>query len=220
MGGTAGLAPEQLTALGRVAALPEARSLYLAGGSAVAFHLGHRRSEDVDLFSMTADLDLEALRQALVARFPGIAIRGATDVTLKVVAEGAVMDFVRYPYPPLEAPGPGPSGLPVAGLRDLATMKLAAISHRGIRRDFWDLHAIATSGRAGCSLPEATESYLRKFGRQESDLYHVFRSLTYFADAESDPLYPAGMTQKQWKDIKAYFEREVPKLIGQGAGAP
>lgn len=213
MGGAAGLAPEQLAVLDRIGALPAALSLYLAGGSAVAFHFGHRLSEDIDLFSTTPDLDLGAVRRDLIARFPGMTIRGSTDVTLKVVAEGTPVDFVRYPYPTLEAPGPGPGGFPVAGLRDLAAMKLAAISRRGIRRDFWDLYVIASSRRIGSSLAEATKSYLRKFGREESDLYHVFRSLTYFADAESDPLYPAGMSAQRWEEIKAYFEQEVPKLI-------
>jgi hypothetical protein len=213
MGGTAGLAPEQLAALDRIAGLPAAGSLYLAGGAAVAFHFGHRRSEDVDLFSTSPELDLDALRRDLFAVFPAMAIRGETDVTLKVVAEGAAIDIVRYPYPPLDVPGPGPSGMAVAGIHDLAAMKLAAISHRGIRRDFWDLHVITTSGRVGSSLAEATEHYLRKFGRQESDLYHVYRSLTFFADAETDPLYPAGMAGELWGDIKGYFEREVPKLI-------
>jgi hypothetical protein len=213
MGGTAGLAPEQLAALDRIAGLPAAGSLYLAGGAAVAFHFDHRRSEDVDLFSTSPELDLDALRRDLFAVFPAMAIRGETDVTLKVVAEGAAIDIVRYPYPPLDVPGPGPSGMSVAGIHDLAAMKLAAISHRGIRRDFWDLHVITTSGWAGSSLAEATEHYLRKFGRQESDLYHVYRSLTYFADAETDPLYPAGMTAELWGDIKGYFERKVPTLI-------
>ena len=89
-------------------------------------------------------------------------------------------------------------------------MKLAAIANRGIRRDFWDLFAIA---RSGLSLAEMTRAYQRKFGRQESDLYHVLRSLAYFADAEADPLYPAMMTPGEWADIKAYFEEEVPGLI-------
>ena len=219
MGGAPGLAPEQLAALGRIARLPQAPSLLLAGGSA-AFHFGHRRSEDVDLFSTTPDLDLGALRRALVALLPGMRVRGSTEVALKVVDGGATIDFVRYPYPPLEAPKPGPGGFLVAGLRDLAAMKLAAIADRGIRRDFWDLYVIAGSGRPGTTLPDMARDYVAKFGRQESDLYHVLRALTYFADAESDPLYPAGMSAKNWAEIKAYFEREAPKLIMAGIRRP
>ena len=210
MGGTTGLAPEQLAALGRIAVLPQATELHLAGGSAVAFHFAHRRSEDVDLFSTTPELDLRALERAMIAHFPGVSVRGATDVTLKVIADGAIIDFVRYPYPPMEPPTPGPAGFPVAGVRDLAAMKLAAISDRGIRRDFWDLYVMARSGRP---LVDMASDYQRKFGRQKSDLYHVFRSLTYFADAESDPIYPAGLTPSAWDGIKAYFEAEAASLL-------
>lgn len=213
MGRATGLAPEQLTALGRIARLPQAASLHLAGGSAVAHHFGHRLSEDVDLFSTTGDLDLADLGRALRQHLPDLSVRGQTDVTLKVLTGGATVDIVRYPYPPLDPPTAGPAGFPIAGLRDLGAMKLAAISNRGIRRDFWDLHVMATSGRPGTKLAEMTEHYTSKFGRQESDLYHVLRSLTYFADAESDPLYPRGMSEALWTDIKAYFEREAPKLI-------
>jgi hypothetical protein len=211
MGGTAGLAPEQLAALDRIRVLKEASSLHLAGGSAVVFHFNHRRSEDLDLFSTSAELDFEAIRLAFGEVFPDLAIRASTDATLKVVMGDATIDIVRYPYPPLQPPVPGPGGFPVAGLRDLAAMKLAAISNRGIRRDFWDLFTIA---RSGVSLAEMTRDYLAKFGRQASDLYHVFRSLAYFADAELDPILPAMMTEDLWSEIKAYFEREVPRLIG------
>jgi hypothetical protein len=89
-------------------------------------------------------------------------------------------------------------------------MKLAAVSRRGIRRDFWDLHVIA---RSGLPLADMARDYLLKFGRQESDLYHVLRSLTYFANAESDPLFPRGMTRTLWDEIKAYWEHEAPKLV-------
>ena len=63
------------------------------------------------------------------------------------------------PYPPLEAPVAGPEGFPVAGMRDLAVMKLVALSQRGLRRDFWDLYAILQSGM---SLPEIARDYLTR----------------------------------------------------------
>jgi hypothetical protein len=94
-------------------------------------------------------------------------------------------------------------------------MKLAAIARRGVRRDFWDLFVIA---RSGLALPQMARDYLQKFGRQESDLYHVLRALTYFADAESDPLLPRGMAPELWQQIKTYFEREAPKLLRDDGG--
>ncbi|MFZ5470076.1 MAG: nucleotidyl transferase AbiEii/AbiGii toxin family protein [Myxococcota bacterium] len=123
---------------------------------------------------------------------------------------GVPVDLVKYPYPLLEKPLPGPKGVPVAGLRDLAAMKLAAIARRGIKRDFWDLYEIA---RAGVSLTEAARAYRRRFGRSEADLYHVQRALTWFEDAETDPRAPAGLTPALWKRIKAYFREEAPRLF-------
>lgn len=116
---------------------------------------------------------------------------------------------------PLEAPQPGPEGVPVAGLRDLAVMKLAAIARRGIRRDFWDAYAIFTS--ANVTLAAALDDYLLRFGVSESSLYHVLRSLTYFGDAERDPIVPAGMDDQLWSEIRRWFEHEAPRELAERA---
>lgn len=58
MGNDTVLAAAQRRALARLSALPIARELYLAGGTAVALHLGHWRSLDLDFFSRDAAFDL------------------------------------------------------------------------------------------------------------------------------------------------------------------
>ena len=117
------------------------------------------------------------------------------------------MDVVRYPYALLEEPAPGPEGVAVAGLRDLATMKLAAIARRGIRRDFWALHEITAHG---VPLGRALDDYVVRYGVSHSDLYHVLRALTYFEDAERDAVWPGGLTPRHWQTIRSHFERVVP----------
>jgi hypothetical protein len=114
----------------------------------------------------------------------------------------------------IEPPG-DVSGLGLAGLRDLAAMKLAAISRRGLRRDFWDLREVV---RSGLTLRECGDAYLQRFGVREADLYHVLRALTYFADAEKDPVFPAGLDASGWDAIKAFFLTEAPKLVAAGGG--
>lgn len=118
---------------------------------------------------------------------------------------------VAYPYPLLEPPVSGPSAFPVAGLTDLATMKLSTIARRGLRRDFWDLYQILES--PGASLKEYLDAYLERFGKHESDLYHVIRSLTWFEDAEKEPAFPAGMTPEAWDRIKSFFNQRAPGLL-------
>lgn len=51
MGRSTSLADEQQRTLERLRPLVAADALYLAGGTAVAHHIGHRRSLDLDLFS-------------------------------------------------------------------------------------------------------------------------------------------------------------------------
>lgn len=89
-------------------------------------------------------------------------------------------------------------------------MKLSAIARRGLRRDFWDLCAIL---EAGISLGSLGRDYVRRFGVKESDLYHVARALTFFADAEKDPTLPAGMTEQGWEVIKTRMRAEAPALL-------
>jgi hypothetical protein len=120
------------------------------------------------------------------------------------------VDMVCYPYPLLEDPEPGPEGFAVARLRDLSTMKLAAIAKRGTYRDFWDLYEILC--KSDISLDEVLDGYVLRFGIVASDLYHVVRSLTYFGDAAAEMMMPRGMTRDLWRRITAFFEQQVPAV--------
>jgi hypothetical protein len=189
---------------------PELKHFYLVDGTAIGLHLGHRRSNDLDFFSLTPGVDLDSLKASVQRHYEGVQVVQQTDVTLRLLCGGAPVDFVRYPYAPLEPPSLGPSGVAMAGKLDLAAMKLAAIARRGIRRDFWDLFAIVQSG---LSLRECARGYVEKYGVGEADLYHVLRSLTYFEDAEKDPAYPAGLAPTAWETIKSFFAHETPALL-------
>lgn len=205
------LAPEQLRALGELSRVPELGRFYLAGGSAVAAHLNHRRSVDLDLFSRDESVDLARLGRRLIPLLGSAEVVSLTDVTLTLRCGDLAIDLVAYPYPLLEEPGPGPGGFPLAGLRDLAAMKLSAIAKRGIFRDFWDLHEIVT--KTPVDLTAACQAYLSRFGVAESDLYHVLRSLTYFEDAEREAIFPMGLSPKHWLRISDFFRAQAPSLI-------
>ena len=153
--------PKQLRALDRLKSVATIDRFYLAGGTAIAFHLRHRRSNDLDLFGpATASF---APFQRLTREDPSKAqIVSIGEATLQMEVGGVPIDVVRDPYPLLEKPVPGPTGFPTAGLLDLATNKLAAL-----RRDFWDLYAIA---ERGISLTTACDAYVARFGVSESDL--------------------------------------------------
>lgn len=210
MAKSTGVAKEQRRALGRLKTVPGIEGFYLAGGTAVAVHLRHRRSLDLDLFSMSANVDLGRLSEAARVAVPDLQVISMTDAALRVRVGDIPVDIVRYPYGLLDAPTPGPEAFPTAGIRDLAAMKLAAIARRGLRRGFWDLCALA---EGGLPLREAAAAYIAKFGVSEADLYHVLRSLTYFQDADKDPVYPRGLTAAKWERMKLFFLTQAPDLL-------
>jgi len=70
-----------------------------------------------------------------------VAIRQQKRGTLNATLAGTLVSFFIYPYSLLESLHTL-QGVQVAGLLDLALMKLAAISQRGAKRDFVDLYQI------------------------------------------------------------------------------
>ena len=57
MGRPGRLAEEHRRALARLIGLSGIDRFYLVGGTAIAYHLGHRVSEDLDLFSIRGRVD-------------------------------------------------------------------------------------------------------------------------------------------------------------------
>ena len=72
---------------------------------------------------------------------------------------------------------------------------------------------------AGLSLRETAIAFLARYGVSDADLHHVLRALTYFEDAEKDPVYPRGLTPAQWERIKAFFLAEAERPIRTGLSA-
>ncbi|MCC7387123.1 MAG: nucleotidyl transferase AbiEii/AbiGii toxin family protein [Deltaproteobacteria bacterium] len=206
----AGVAKDQQRALGELSALAGINRFYLAGGTAIAWHLGHRRSRDLDLFSLDGEVDLANLKRGLERSRIELEVVSEGEASLKVRVLGVPVDVVRYPYRLLEPPVAGPAGFPVARLTDLGAMKLAAVSTRGIYRDFWDLFEIA---RDQVPLTQLVMAHRRRFGLRKADAYHLARALTYFEDAERIRRFPAGLTPVRWAEIKAFFRAEAPKLL-------
>lgn len=173
------------------------RDFYLAGGTAIALHLGHRRSVDFDWF--LSDRIEDPLRLSAELQEEGVPFEtGQIDKgTLYGSVLGVRVSFLEFRYPMLDSLVSWPDyGCRLAGYRDLACMKLSAIAQRGSRKDFVDLYAL---GQSGCSLPEMLAWYREKFNVQ--DIAHLLYALAYFDDAEAEQM-PDMIWQAAWKQIK------------------
>ncbi len=169
---------------------------YLAGGTAVALHLGHRRSIDLDWFRVEPLPDPLQLAHSLIDHLDSAAIIQVAEGTLALHVMGTRVSFFEYRYPllrPLLFWADYHCWL--ASLEDLACMKLLAIAQRGTKRDFVDMYAISQI----VPLSHAIELYKQKYGIQ--DITHLLRALTYFDDADRERM-PALRQPMRWRQIK------------------
>ena len=100
------------------------------------------------------------------------------------------------------------NGIKIIDLKDIGAMKIAAISDRGLRRDFIDLYFICNKG---ISLSYLLKLYDRKYRQLKSNMVHIQKSLVYFDDAEKEEA-PSMLRKITWQEIKMFFEKEVKKL--------
>jgi len=196
------LVPRQREVLHRLGPVAEELRFHLAGGTAVAIRLVHRRSEDFDWFAEAPSLPVETLAPELARRGLAVEVEQTSAGTLHGRLDGVRVTFLLYRYPTLEPLQAWDSyGCRVASLRDLAVMKLSAISQRGSRKDFLDLHALL---EAGLTLPAMLDDYRRRF--EVRDILPVLYGLAYFDDAEREP-EPLLLKPRPWAAVKDDIRR-------------
>lgn len=201
------LTQPQQTLLELLSRIAEVRRFYLAGGTALALHLGHRRSRDLDFFSAAPFLPQDLLSRVREAGEPTV-LQEASGA-LSVMLRGVPTSFFHYDYPLLRSPVESPWGLPLADPLDIAAMKLSALAGRGSRKDFVDLYVYA---RRVAPLAEIFACFHQKFRGVTVDPYHLLRSLTYFEDAEAEAM-PDVLDGPNWHEVKAFFRAEAARLF-------
>lgn len=180
---------------------------YLAGGTALALQVGHRTSVDLDFFRTDADFSTTDLERDLTTTSMWKTSM-SERATLYGELKGAKMSFIGYPFfkPSSERLRHGRVAMLVP--RDIAVMKIIAISQRGKKRDFVDLYWYAKNREP---LGDVVKRTTLQYPGQEHNLPHILKSMVYFADAEADPM-PSLFFEVSWEEIKAYFKDEVPRL--------
>lgn len=205
------LPPEQQAALRQLARPATECGFCLGGGTAIAAHLGHRQSHDLDWFTGERIEDPLVLARDLQERGAELRIESVARATLHGDVRGVRTSFLEYRQPTLAPPVAWRDvGCEIASLDDLAAMKLLAVDQRGAKRDFIDIHALVVHARP---LAEMLALFRRKFGVE--DVSPVLYGLTYYEDAEGDPM-PRMLKSIAWEQVKADIRTWV-KAIAAGA---
>lgn len=195
-------AQSALAVLGKSGLLSQA---YLAGGSALALQIGHRRSEDFDFFSPQEFSPIE-LSKALsrVGKFQTTFAKG---ITLLGTFNEVKFSYFQYNYPLLDT-AITYKDVVLAQQKDIAAMKLAAIMDRGKKRDFVDLFVLT---QHELSFDDMLELYDRKYHALENNLFSLIRAINYFDEADTTEM-PNMLIPLSWENVKKFFIAESMRL--------
>ena len=195
--------PDTLELLKKIQSLELFADTRLVGGTALALQIGHRKSIDLDFFGeMSASLEEITLELSEFA----IAKPLSSSKSMRfLIVDGVKVDIVSYPYNWIDDPVKE-NGIILSGVKDISAMKLSAITNRGTKKDFIDLYFLLKM----FSFNELIEFYLQKY--TDAQLFTVLKSLTYFEDAEGDPL-PVMIEPINWDEVKTTIVATVNRYL-------
>ncbi|MFM7172611.1 MAG: nucleotidyl transferase AbiEii/AbiGii toxin family protein [Caldilinea sp.] len=124
------LTPETRQAFHIAAGFPFIQRYYLAGGTGLALHLGHRFSIDLDFFASAPDAVGPDERAALRVAFddPSLAISFDKDMTFVANWRGVGVSFFRLTLYPLTQEPLLLEGVPVAAIEEIGSWVANAIA--------------------------------------------------------------------------------------------
>jgi predicted nucleotidyltransferase component of viral defense system len=178
----------------------------LAGGTALAVHLHHRQSRDLDFFSVKPDPDLPALERRL-NELGSFAVSSRTPNTLNGVFEAAKVQFLDAHDQVELAPPERHEGILVSSVSDVLAMKIKVIGDRGELRDYFDLKRIEEL--AGRRVEEGIGLYMARYQipPEHPSIEHVLEALGYLDDVDEDDMIPESR-----KEIAKYWARRQREI--------
>lgn len=171
---------------------------YLAGGTALALQCNHRTSVDLDFFNPKKGIDLASVVNAL---FPEWVTTNQKEDTLYGELKNAKVSFIAYPFFVPQQSFILYKSINILDARDIAVMKIIAISQRGKKRDFFDLYWYILNKEP---LIDVLKRVKDQFPNLKHNYHHIIKSLTYFEEAEDDP-DPQIFFDATWEQVKKYF---------------
>ena len=171
---------------------PFYKNYHLAGGTSLSLQIGHRISDDIDLFTIE-DLNKEKIFKYAQGIHKSVEILNddATIFQLYFPHGNLKIDFVQYPYKILDPLITTNEGLHILGKNDIAAMKMSATGTRGYEaKDFVDLFYLLKE----MAVDVIIDNFRKKY--ETENPIHYIRSMAYFDDVSID----------SWKAIKMITE--------------
>lgn len=198
--------------------IEESKAFYLTGGTALsAFYLGHRLSEDFDLFTsdepliaivarkFKSALEKSGIRVQEIRRFSSFweAVASYENESFKIQ--------LAYDSPFLLSEMAETEGLRIHSFDDIAAGKLFALYGRAEERDFIDIYCIVKSGKI------SLETLVELAKKKDPGLDEYYLAVA-FEQSEKIPDDPARLKVNlvapiDPKEMKNFFAAQAVKLL-------
>lgn len=177
----------------------------LVGGTNLCLRLGHRRSDDIDLFTdvQYGSLDYDALEEYLKNSFPYYNCPDKSTVVgfgrsyyIGLSEDNCVKLDLMYADAPFFEPFETNDGIRMATIEQIAAMKMEAINTGGRKKDWWDIHELLKT----FSLIQLLLLH-EKWEEWTHNDEELLTKLIQFEEADKQP-DPKCLNGKNWDDIK------------------
>jgi hypothetical protein len=195
--------------------IPELSSFRVVGGTALGLQLGHRESDDIDLFTdaVYGSVDFEAIDKKIRENFVYVdaPVPGLSRPGMPCFIGSSVKEFIKvdlFHTDPFRFPEIIQDNIRLAALEDIIIMKLGIIAGEpgGRKKDFWDIHELLDR----FTLESMINLYMQH-SFADLTLAEILGKLTFFTQADND-FTPRCLRGKYWELIKLDFEEEVARL--------
>nr|VFJ92652.1 MAG: Nucleotidyl transferase AbiEii toxin, Type IV TA system [Candidatus Kentron sp. H]VFJ95095.1 MAG: Nucleotidyl transferase AbiEii toxin, Type IV TA system [Candidatus Kentron sp. H]VFK00363.1 MAG: Nucleotidyl transferase AbiEii toxin, Type IV TA system [Candidatus Kentron sp. H] len=191
--------------------IPEDFVLY--GETAIALHLGHRKSVDFDLFS-TSPFAPDRLYASLPFLAGAEILQSKPNTLTCLVYRGEPVQISFFGLPNLgrvaESVQAPDNNLKIAALIDLAGMKAATVPHRAEARDYLDVDAILRAG--AIDLPTALAAASAIYGEKQFNAQLTLKALCYFEDGNVSSI-PQETKERLIRAVNTVDLSHLPILV-------
>lgn len=187
--------------------IAELNNFCLVGGTALSLYYGHRKSIDIDLFSVEK-FENSSVIEVLESNFDNFVYRNTNNPIGVFGLIGDIkLDMVNYYHHPLIEKISTIDDIRLYHVNDLMAMKVAAILKRGVKKDFWDIAEILKYH----TMQHLIDCYTKKFPAQQL-LISIPYALTYFTDAEESET-PVSLKGQTWTSVKKFISQKVSEYL-------
>lgn len=202
----------------KVAAMESIKPYILAGGTALAMQIGHRKSEDLDFMmwrkskTEKPEVDWAAIEKELIQKIGEVEsfnMLGFDQV--EFVVEGVKFSFyVSNNYCPVSEPVPYLGNIRLADIYSIMAMKMEVMLRRMKIRDYYDIYAIL---KEGYDISKGIDAAL-KYSQHKlntKNIVMILLSDRFMSDENFEQLDPKYNVSKE--DIRGYILQKLKNAV-------